>query len=120
MLDRRFGVDALWIFGSEARGEARADSDVDLAALFRTRPDPLERLDARAEAAAIVGREVDLVDLDVASPILARAVLTGGRPVGPRDERRVARLVAHTIVAYDDLRRVRRPIEEALRRRLAR
>ena len=35
LLDRRFGLEALLIFGSEARGTARADSDVDLAALAR-------------------------------------------------------------------------------------
>lgn len=38
LLDERFGVDALWLFGSEAQGRARPDSDVDLAGLFRRRP----------------------------------------------------------------------------------
>jgi len=36
-LDLRFGVDTLWLFGSEAAGTARKDSDLDLAALFRRR-----------------------------------------------------------------------------------
>jgi len=35
VLDRWFGLDALWLYGSRAEGTARADSDVDLAALFR-------------------------------------------------------------------------------------
>lgn len=79
LLERRFGVDTLWLFGSEARGTTHAGSDLDLGALFRRRPAPLERLDAAAELAELLGREVDLVDLDRASPVLGLQVLRSGR-----------------------------------------
>lgn len=79
ILDRRFGVVCLWLFGSKAAGRERPDSDLDLACLFRDRPEPEELLEIRAEAEALVGRPVDVVDLDEASPILAWQVLKHGR-----------------------------------------
>ena len=88
LLDERFGLDALWIFGSEARGTATEASDVDLAALFVRRPPTIEVLDARDAAGRVLGRDVDLVDLDRASPILAMQVLRHGRPVVDRNPSR--------------------------------
>ncbi len=81
LLDERFGLEALFVFGSEAEGTGHRGSDLDLAALLRRRPDALELLDAQTALEAIVGRDVDLVDLAAASPILARQVLRHGRCV---------------------------------------
>jgi uncharacterized protein len=114
LLDRRFGIDALWLFGSAAAGCARADSDVDLAALFRSRPEPLDLLDARQELSELVGREVDLVDLDRASPILAMQVLRHGRLLVDRDYRRRIDFVAHAPGRYEDVIITRREAERAL------
>lgn len=86
-LDQRWGVDAAWLFGSQVRG-ARTDSDIDLAVLFRGRPDGAELLDARADLAALVGRQVDLVDLDLASPIIAHQAIKTGRLVADHVPRR--------------------------------
>jgi predicted nucleotidyltransferase len=72
---------AAWLFGSRARGEARADSDVDVAVLFgRPRPTRLEELPVAllAELERAVGREVDLVILDGADPDLIHRVLRDG------------------------------------------
>jgi predicted nucleotidyltransferase len=56
------GVTALWIFGSVARGDARPDSDVDLAVEFAPDSSPslfdIVRLKDDIEAA--LGRTVDL------------------------------------------------------------
>jgi predicted nucleotidyltransferase len=117
-LDRRFGVDALWVFGSEAMGRAQAESDLDLAVLFRTRPHAVELLDLRGEIAATMGRDVDLVDLEGASPVLAMQVLRNGKLLIDRDARHRVRFSAGAPARYEDLKRTRRPIEEALRERL--
>ena len=69
-LDERFGLDALWVYGSEARGMAGPRSDLDLGALFDHRPEPADLLDAASELSLRLGRDVDLVDLDRVSPIL--------------------------------------------------
>lgn|GEM_PF-2033938 len=71
---------AAWLFGSEARGEARADSDVDVALLTGTPPRALAhlKLDLAADLAQLLGREVDVVVLDDADPDLIHRLLAQG------------------------------------------
>jgi predicted nucleotidyltransferase len=79
------GIIAAWVFGSRARGEARAGSDLDVAILTDgTAPG---RADAvAAEIARRTGLEVDVCRLEVAGPVLAYEIVTGGRRVFARDE----------------------------------
>lgn len=119
-LEERFGLDALWLFGSEARGAATSESDLDLGALFSVRPAPEEVLDAAAELAARLGREVDLVDLDRGSPILAMQVLRHGRLMVDRNPRHRHAFFSRTVSMYEDLKIIRRPMEQALLLRFAR
>lgn len=89
-------VAAAWLFGSVARGQARRDSDIDIAVLLRDRSLTLasshrlvRTLAARLERAA-PGRPVDLVLLAAQSPIFVHRVLTDGRLVLDADvERRI-------------------------------
>jgi predicted nucleotidyltransferase len=114
LLERRFGVDALVVFGSEAKGIARPDSDVDLAALFRSPPGDVALREACAELERIARRPVDLVDLERASPILAFQVLRDGRCVHGADSPRLAAFRAILPGRYEDLKRVRAAAEAAL------
>ncbi len=120
LLDRRFGLEALLIFGSEARGTARADSDVDLAALFRSPPDVVALLEAGADVERLLGRSVDLVDLAAASPILATQVLRDGRCLFGAGSRALAEFTAILPSRYADLKRVRAASEAALVDRITR
>ncbi len=118
LLDERFGLDALFLFGSEAAGTQHRGSDLDLAALLRRRPDALELLDAQTALEAIAGRDVDLVDLSAASPILARQVLRSGRCVFGSDAPALACFEATLPSRYEDLKRVRAEAENALVQRV--
>lgn len=119
-LEARFGVDALWIFGSEARGRAHPSSDLDVAVLFRKSPSPLELFEMKLELGSRLDRPVDLVDLDRASPILAVQVLRHGRLLVDRNRSRRIRFTAAAPGHREDLLIVRRPIEQSLVRSLHR
>jgi predicted nucleotidyltransferase len=117
-LDRTFGLDTLWLYGSEARGAAKPDSDVDLAALFRRRTEPLEVFDARADLEEILHRDVDLVDLDQTSPILGMQVLKHGRLLVDRNPGRRHDALGRTLGLFEDVKILRREAEKELFRRL--
>ncbi|MFN4071513.1 MAG: type VII toxin-antitoxin system MntA family adenylyltransferase antitoxin [Thermus caldifontis] len=58
---RRFGVRRLWVFGSFARGEADAESDLDLLVEFQPGKVPgLDFLALENELSRLLGRRVDL------------------------------------------------------------
>ena len=114
LLEERFGLEALFVFGSEAAGTQHRRSDLDLAALFRRRPDALALLDAQTALAEIAGTDVDLVDLGAASPIPARQVLRNGRCVFGADAPELARFEATLPSRYEDLERLRAEAERAL------
>jgi len=68
------------IFGSMARGEARADSDIDVAVSFGRPMGAVLRMKVIRLMAEESGRAVDLVDLDAAGGlVLSRAL--GGREI---------------------------------------
>lgn len=72
-------VRAVYLFGSQVKGDARPDSDLDFGVLFRT-PQPLSAtlaLEEQLERAA--GRKVDLVDAGRVSAFLALEIVRGER-----------------------------------------
>ena len=120
LLDQRFGLEALIVFGSVARGATHAESDIDLACLFRTRPDSVALLEARADCERLLARRVDLVDLTTASPILATQVLREGRCVRGAESSALAHFTALLPSRYADLKSVRAVAEAALEDRITR
>lgn len=114
LLEGRFPLSALWLFGSEALGQARPDSDVDLAALFSRPVEPEELLAARLDLECLLGRKVDLVDVRRSSSILGRQVLQHGRLLSDRDpvDRHVFSMLLPS--RYVDLKIARRYAERAL------
>jgi uncharacterized protein len=113
------GLDALWIFGSEATGAIGPESDVDLGALFARRPSSDGLGAARAAIEDIVGRAVDLVDLEETSPILAMQVLRHGILVRENNEAHRVRFAAELGGRYEDVVLLRRRVQGYLRERLA-
>jgi uncharacterized protein len=114
LLEGRFPLSALWLFGSEAQGRARHDSDVDLAALFSQPVAPEHLLTARLDLEELLGRSVDLVDLRRASPIVGRQAVQHGRLLLDRDpvDRHVFSMLLPS--RYVDLKISRRGAEHAL------
>ena len=68
---------AVYQYGSIALGLGRADSDIDLGVLSDAPLDNDLRMDLQMSLPDLLGREVDLVDLIRASPVLLMQVLQG-------------------------------------------
>jgi predicted nucleotidyltransferase len=113
------GLAAALLFGSAAREQLRPDSDVDLALLFAEGAvlEGLALLDLRGELERLAGRDVDLVVLNGASPIIAHQAFTTGTLIYCADRSAYERYFVRLVSEYADFKRIRRPIEEALIRR---
>jgi predicted nucleotidyltransferase len=98
------------LFGSSARGQRRQDSDVDVAIELRPGASrdfhALGALTARLESR--LGKPVDLVLLDEASPALAYRAFRDGRLVVEHDHAALVARKARVILEYLDFK----PIEE--------
>ncbi|MEA2045651.1 MAG: nucleotidyltransferase family protein [Euryarchaeota archaeon] len=61
ILAERYKVKYIGVFGSQVRGEAREDSDIDILVEFAEAPDLFRFMDLEDDLAALLGRRVDLV-----------------------------------------------------------
>jgi predicted nucleotidyltransferase len=118
-LDQKFGLEVLWLYGSAAKGTDRQDSDLDLGALFTKRPSGYELYKTAIELGDLLGRQVDLVDLDRAGPILGMQVLRYGRLLVDASPRRRHGFFARTVGLYEDLMIQCRPAEKAMFERMS-
>ncbi len=71
-----FGVTRLALFGSVARGEAHADSDIDLLVEFETPVSLFTFLRLKHRLEDRLGRSIDLVEPDAVHPALRTRVLS--------------------------------------------
>ena len=100
------GIACVYLFGSRARGEAGAGSDIDLGVLYSEEPAPTlaglgrEVADAVTEA---TGHEADVVVLNRASPDLVHRVLRDGLLVLENDPSARVRFEVRSRAEYLDL-----------------
>jgi predicted nucleotidyltransferase len=103
----------VFLFGSMARGFSTDESDVDIAIMFERVPDLFELNDLRDQLSRCVGKEVDLITLNTASPIIKMQVLRYGLLI-KKDERGYNEFFVSTVREYSDLKYVRKEIEANL------
>ena len=75
------GIVCVYVYGSVARGEARGDSDIDIAVLYTQDPPPTFEglgLELGSTLERLLGREVDLLVLNRAPLDLIHRVLRDG------------------------------------------
>jgi len=117
-------VEAAYLFGSQARGTARAKSDVDVAVIFHAALNRLERaerrLDLMAALETALGRRVDVVDLESAGCVLAHQVLRDRHLLLDRNPRRRVEVEVQKRRAYLDSAHRRRAYLQAVLSRLRR
>ncbi len=78
---RNNAVTAVGVFGSMARGEATADSDLDLLVNFGERKSLLDLAKLQRDLSTAIGRNVDLLTKDAISPYLRDRILSEVRMI---------------------------------------
>src|SRR5690554_5114497 len=100
-------VSAAWLFGSVATGKDREGSDVDLAILFVPNLSKQERFDMRlfiaSELSSLVGRDVDIVDMQAAPLFLQHQVRKNGQLLVEKDHAYRVNYVVRSQRDYFDL-----------------
>jgi predicted nucleotidyltransferase len=71
----------IYQFGSQVSGQARDDSDLDLAILCPEAVDAVRLFDLANKLSNRLNLEVDLLDLSRASTVMAKEVLLGGQRI---------------------------------------
>lgn len=95
-----------YLFGSQARGDAHADSDVDVAVLL---PEDVDRGPfgvpgrIRGELERLLRRRVEVIDLRAASPDLIHRILRDGHLLVDRDPDGRVRFEVHARNLYFDV-----------------
>jgi predicted nucleotidyltransferase len=113
------GVVLAYLFGSHARGQAWAQSDVDVAVLLENRPDDDRCFDVRLE---VIGGlmnlldtdEVDVLILNQAPPALRYAVLRDGVLLYCRDRQAMIEFRVRAVNEYLDFKPILRRHERAI------
>ena len=101
------------VFGSVARGDAHMSSDLDVAVRYAKPLDAEQKLALIEALAEVSGRAIDLIDLRVAGPIVARQALTSGKRIFGTNEIWAIQ-TARTLIDYADFAPL---IERTLRER---
>ena len=108
---------ALYRFGSQAKGTARPDSDIDLAILARDPIPNIRRFEIAQELAAQLHLDVDLVDLRTASTVMRMQVLSTGTCLDAPDEPAHREFEMYAYSDYARLNEERREIVKGITER---
>lgn len=98
------------IFGSLARGQLRADSDIDLAVAGAHSLTTTEKQALIESLAQASGRPVDLIDLRTADEPILHQALTTGKLVPGSDRELYGELISKMLLDDADFGRYRRRI----------
>lgn len=107
------GLIALYRFGSQVKGSARPESDVDLAVLARHPIPALRRFEIAQELAGQLHRDVDLLDLRTASAVMRMQVISTGECLDAADE---SARREFEMYAYSDYARLNEERRDILKR----
>jgi len=100
-IGRNRNVDAVYLFGSYARGEQKPTSDIDLCVIARENASRQE-----LEGLADASDNLDVSVFQLLPPQVRYRVLKEGRPLFVRDEGRLRSLEVFTVIDYLDFKHI--------------
>jgi predicted nucleotidyltransferase len=103
VMARHPSVDLAILFGSMAKDRARNDSDLDIAIASSSPLTAQTQIAIIEDFALVVGRPVDLIDLDRIHNPLLQQILTKGRRVLCQDRTRYAELLLRMVYEEADV-----------------
>jgi predicted nucleotidyltransferase len=105
-------IELAFVYGSVARGQARRDSDVDVAVQASALLDAGEKMRLIEDIAAATGRAVDLVDLRVVGEPLLGQILKHGLQIRGKPTDRALLMQRHVYAMEDFMPYVERTLAE--------
>ncbi len=113
------GVAAVYLFGSVARNRQTPQSDLDIGVLFEPSsvPEIFRQIEMRETLSGLLHQEVDLVVMNRANPILKHQIFKHGKLLLLKNKSFLLSFFTSSLNEYDDIKRVRAPIEKKLGQR---
>lgn len=110
------GVVALYLFGSHAKKSKRVPEDIDVAVLYErtSTPDPRQILEMQESLSGLLKKDVDLVVMNRANPILKHQIFGEGKLLLNNNPSLLNEFFSRSLSEYDEIKRVRRPIEQSI------
>jgi len=101
------GVILAYLFGSEARGTSHKESDVDIGVLFDKKIDPKNYLKLEGRLIEFFSgiypkKEINIVNLNITSPLLKQVAILEGKPLYIRSETDRILFQVQTLHEYED------------------
>lgn len=93
-----------YIFGSYVRKQLRSDSDIDIAIYLDTKMDLDTYLDLKMKLTDACKREVDLIILNEATPLLKHQIYLYNRLLFTRDKSMESNFKVKTLFEYNDMK----------------
>ena len=104
-------IQLVFLFGSTASEHHSKESDIDIAILFQIEPDFYYLDDIKDSLSKLIKKQIDIVILNNASPIIKMQILKNGIPLIRRGSS-YEEFFTRTVVEYADLKIVRKEIED--------
>ena len=117
LLRERAAAYLVMVFGSYAKGLARSDSDIDIAYAGKESLGPYEIFMLAQELAALLGRDVDLLDLTQASTVMKAQIVAFGRVLYCSDDVKRQYLFMRALGDYARLNGERAVVVDSIARR---
>ena len=105
------------LFGSYATGKAGPDSDIDIAIAYDRKLTMEERIELAQRLSTLLNKEIDLVDLKVASGILLQQIISNRKTIINRDAKLYGDIIAKQITEELDFLPLYEQILKAKRER---